>query len=175
MVSAVMLRVTQESDLPELTGGDSEFDDWGPHEPRRTIARSDTADPGGLTIADAASGEVLGSVCWPWVCWGPNPESSNPTIGIWLKRTARGHGVGPIAQRLLVDRLFTETETNRVEAHTDAANLAEQRALERAGFTREGMIRGARWRRGSWHDHYLSSVLRHEWRIQTNPSATTAR
>ena len=45
MVSAVVLRVTQDSDLPELTGGDSEFDDWGPREPRRTIARSDTAGP----------------------------------------------------------------------------------------------------------------------------------
>lgn len=172
MVSAVVLRVTQDSDLPELTGGDSEFDDWGPREPRRTIARSDTADPGGLTIADAASGKVLGSVSWHW---GPNPESSNPMIGIWLKRTARGHGVGAIAQRLLVDKLFTETETNRVEAHTDVANLAEQRALERAGFTREGMIRGAQWRRGSWRDGYLYSILRPEWRQQTNPSAMTAR
>jgi len=114
-------------------------------------------------------------VSWHWVHWGPNPESSNPMIGIWLKRTARGHGVGAIAQRLLVDKLFTETETNRVEAHTDVANLAEQRALERAGFTREGMIRGAQWRRGSWHDDYLYSILRPEWRQQTNPSATTAR
>lgn len=76
-------------------------------------------------------------------------------IGIWLKRTARGHGVGAIAQRILVDKLFTETETSRAEAHTDVANLAERRALERAGFTREGMIRGAQWRRGSWHDVYL--------------------
>ncbi len=75
-------------------------------------------------------------VGWRSVHWGPNPESSNPMIGIWLKRTARGHRVGAIAQRLVADKLFTETETNRVEAHTDVANLAEQRALERAGFTR---------------------------------------
>jgi len=58
-VSAVVLRVTQGSNLPEQTGGDSEFDDLGPREARRTI---DTADPGGLTIADAASGEVLDRV-----------------------------------------------------------------------------------------------------------------
>lgn len=42
MVPAVVLRVTQDSNLPELTVGDSEFDDWGSREPRRTFARSDT-------------------------------------------------------------------------------------------------------------------------------------
>jgi len=164
MASDVLLRAMQESDLPELTGGDSEFDDWGPREPRRTVARSDPSGAGMLTITDTVSGEVLGDVSWHWVHWGPNPESHNPMIGIWLKRTARGRGVGANAQRLLVDRLFKETETNRVEAHTDVANLAEQRALEHAGFTREGVVRGAQWRRGSWHDGFLYSILRAEWR-----------
>jgi len=29
---------------------------------------------------------------------------------------------------------FSHTATNRVEAHTDVENIAEQRALEAAGF-----------------------------------------
>ncbi|HVB64993.1 MAG TPA: GNAT family protein [Nitrolancea sp.] len=174
MASDVLLRAMQESDLPELTGGDSEFDDWGSREPRRTVARSDPSGAGMLTITDAASGEVLGDVSWHWVHWGPTRESHNPMIGIWLKRTARGRGVGANAQRLLVDKLFTETETNRIEAHTDVANLAEQRALERVGFAREGVVRGAQWRRGSWHDLYLYSILRADWQQQVIRSITTA-
>jgi RimJ/RimL family protein N-acetyltransferase len=39
-------------------------------------------------------------------------------------------------------------------------NIAEQRALERAGFQREGLTRGVQWRDGAYHDGYLYAVLR---------------
>jgi RimJ/RimL family protein N-acetyltransferase len=42
----------------------------------------------------------------------------------------------------------------------DPANLAEQRALEKAGFTREGLLRGIGWRDGAWRDGIWFSVLR---------------
>jgi RimJ/RimL family protein N-acetyltransferase len=51
---------------------------------------------------------------------------------------------------------------NRVEAETEITNIAEQRALEKAGFTREGVRRGAIFRQGQWHDDVLYSLLRHE-------------
>jgi len=41
-----------------------------------------------------------------------------------------------------------------------AANIAEQRALEKAGFTREGVMRGIGWRGGSWRDGVMYSLLR---------------
>ena len=50
----------------------------------------------------------------------------------------------------------------RVEASTDITNLAEQRALEKAGFTREGVLRKAQWRAGDWHDLVVYSLLRGE-------------
>lgn len=153
------------SDLPKLTGGDSEFDDWGaPAGPRASVARADLRQAGGLTIALSDTDEAVGSVTWHWVRWGPNPESMNPMIGIWLTKSARGCGIGTLAQRQILDLMFRNTPTNRVEAHTDITNVAEQRALERAGFTQEGTVRGAQWRRGAYHDCYLYSVLRSEWR-----------
>ena len=81
-------------------------------------------------------------------------------IGIWLTPAARGRGIGATAQRMLADLFFAHTTVNRVEAHTDVENIAEQRALERAGFSREGLIRGAQWRAGTFHDGYLYAVLR---------------
>ena len=39
-------------------------------------------------------------------------------------------------------------------------NLAEQRALERAGFTREGVLRQAQFRDGGFRDMVLYSRLR---------------
>jgi len=81
-------------------------------------------------------------------------------IGIWLRPLARGRGIGQAAQRELAELFFRHTAVNRVEAHTDVSNIAEQRALERAGFTREGLVRGAQWRAGAYRDGYLYAILR---------------
>jgi RimJ/RimL family protein N-acetyltransferase len=81
-------------------------------------------------------------------------------MGLVLVSEARGHGYGTEAQRLLVDYLFAHTQLNRVEATTEAGNRAEQRSLEKAGFTREGVLRGYGFRDGEWRDHVVYSVVR---------------
>ncbi len=84
-------------------------------------------------------------------------------IGIYVDEPFRGRGIGTTAQTELVDLFFRHTRVNRVEAHTDVANIAEQKALERAGFTREGCTRGAQWRDGEYRDGYLYAVVRADW------------
>jgi RimJ/RimL family protein N-acetyltransferase len=64
-----------------------------------------------------------------------------------------------------VDYLFAHTTVHRIEAATETGNIAEQKALERAGFSREGVLREIRWRSGDWRDEVLYSILR------TDPSA----
>ena len=43
---------------------------------------------------------------------------------------------------------------------TNLENLAEQQALERAGFRREGVMRGLAFDGGRWHDGVLYARLR---------------
>ncbi|MFG3547631.1 GNAT family N-acetyltransferase [Streptomyces sp. NPDC047725] len=74
----------------------------------------------------------------------------------------RGKGYGKRAQRLLVEYLFAHTRVNRVEASTEVANVAEQKALEGAGSVREGVVRGACFRGGAWRDMVMYSILRAE-------------
>jgi aminoglycoside 6'-N-acetyltransferase len=50
-----------------------------------------------------------------------------------------------------------------VQSDTAGDNAAEQRSLEKAGMTREGVVREAEWRNGRYHDHILYSILRSEW------------
>jgi hypothetical protein len=45
---------------------------------------------------------------------------------------------------------------------TDVENIAEQRSLEKAGFTREGILRHAQWRAGAHHDLVSYSMLRED-------------
>ena len=167
-----LLRPLTEADLPLLTGDDSGFDYYGPQPPRPSVPKPDLNEQGGLAILDD-TGQIAGMVSWVWERWGPNVQSRNPMIGIWLAIPARGRGLGTAAQRQLVDLFFRHTAVNRVEAHTDVENIPEQRALERAGLVREGIIRGAQWRDGAYRDGYLYSILRSDWSAQ--PSGEEAR
>ncbi len=50
----------------------------------------------------------------------------------------------------------------RIEAGTQPDNLAEQRALEKAGFQREGVLRAVEFRAGRWRDGVLYSRIRED-------------
>lgn len=107
-----------------------------------------------------ADGLPIGDVSWRDVHYGPNPGSKAYQIGISLVPDQRGKGHGTRVQRLLADHLFATTDVFRIEASTDVDNVAEQRALTGAGFTREGVLRGAQFRAGDHHDLVLFSRLR---------------
>jgi RimJ/RimL family protein N-acetyltransferase len=102
--------------------------------------------------------ERLGFVSWHKVPSTPGYHYWN--IGIGLLPQARGRGYGSEAQRQLARYLFAHTPVHRIEAATELGNVAEQRALEKAGFTREGVLRGVGWRDGAHRDGVWYSMLR---------------
>jgi len=103
-------------------------------------------------------GERLGFVNWRRK--PSTPAAFHWEIGIALLPAARGHGYGTEAHRLLTQYLFAHTTVHRIEAATEVGNVAERRALEKAGFTREGVLRGIGWRDGAWRDGVMYSLLR---------------
>jgi RimJ/RimL family protein N-acetyltransferase len=118
-------------------------------------------DHGRLAVALGGAdeaGEFIGEVSWHKAQTGPS--SFSWSIGIGLLARARGQGYGTQAQRLLAEYLFAHTQLNRVAAETDVGNLAEQRSLEKAGFTREGILRGSCFRAGKWRDMASYSIVR---------------
>lgn len=118
-------------------------------------------DHGRLAVALGDAGEVsefIGEVSWHKAQTGPSSFSWN--IGIGLLAKARGQGYGTRAQRLLAEYLFAHTQVNRIVAETEVDNLAERRSLEKAGFTREGILRGSCFRAGRWRDMASYSILR---------------
>ncbi len=144
---------------------DGGFNDFG-LEPRpvdrAALGRGPLRDDDGgvLLIERLADAKVIGTIDWHRVRYGPNPESAAWMFGIDLVPEARGQGHGTEAQRLVADLLFDTTMLNRVEASTDVDNLAEQRSLEKAGFTREGVTRRAQFRGGAYHDLVMYARLR---------------
>jgi RimJ/RimL family protein N-acetyltransferase len=96
-----------------------------------------------------AAGETAGFVTW----WAKDLYGARYfEIGIALLPEFRGRGIGTRAQSLLCDYLFAHFPVVRLEAGTQTDNLAEQRALEKVGFRREGVVRAIEFRDGAWRD-----------------------
>ena len=168
MAAQVTLRPYRSGEEGEAHLPDSEFDDFGPR-PGRSVPVPCGVDADGH-LAVVVDDVVVGDLGWHWVHWGPNRASWCPMLGISLAPEHRGMGYGTEAQRQAVDLLFRATTVNRIEAHTDVGNVAEQRALTKAGFTSEGVIRGGQWRDGAYRDGFLFSILRDEWAAGSGPA-----
>lgn len=141
------------------------FNDLGPRSPTSRDplheGRPLRNDQNGvLVIESIADRRPVGTISYRRVYYGPPPDSDAWQLGIDLPAETRGRGFGSEAQRLLADWLFTTTDTNRVEAATDIENVPEQRALAKAGYVREGVLRGAQFRAGAFHDLVYYSRLR---------------
>jgi RimJ/RimL family protein N-acetyltransferase len=163
----IKLRPAREADVvflqemfddPERLG-ESEWIGWrDQHDWRRRWDENGFVGQDSALLMVLLGDERLGSVTYERrPAW---PTGYYWEIGVALVPEARGQGYGTQAQRLLVRYLFAHTPVNRIEACTYADNVAEQRALEKAGFTREGVRRGADWRDGAWHDQVLYGILR---------------
>lgn len=96
-------------------------------------------------------------------------------ISCVLTPNERGKGYGVEATLLLVDYLFLSRGIVRIQAHTDAGNIASQRVLQKAGFEKEGIIRRSVFSRGEWRDRALYSILREEWKAPKILTGTAPR
>ena len=119
-------------------------------------------NPNLLLVERTADGAPLGTASWRPANYGPDEKSRAWQLGIALIPKARGQGFGPVVLRLLALHLFTTTSANRIEAMTDTAKVASRRALEKAGFTAEGIARGSQFRAGQPRDLVVYSLLRDE-------------
>ncbi len=116
-------------------------------------------DGDSLLVVSLPDGTSAGIVVWKRA-GGTASLGGCFEIGILLLPDHRGRGLGAAAQALLADHLFSTTLANRLEALTEVDNVAEQHALERAGFVQEGTLRSRAFVRGGWRDALIYSRLR---------------
>jgi RimJ/RimL family protein N-acetyltransferase len=108
-----------------------------------------------FVIAHAAGGDGLGTIGLHLFA----EDAGLAAVGYWLRREARGHGAATIAVRLVSGWAFDELGIKRLNLITVPENLASQRVAERAGFTREGILRAWMPTRGGRRDSVMYSLL----------------
>lgn len=155
--------VLDRQNTPKGAGEENWHGYRSPGQYRRRIESGEliSEDRGMLAVVDDDD-RVVGDVSWVRLLNGPPPHGYCWNIGVWIAPEHRGKGHGAAAQRQLADYLFANSYYERVEAGTEASNVGEQKALEKAGFTREGVLRRACWRDGDWRDMVVFSKLRGE-------------
>lgn len=114
-----------------------------------------------FAVIEEATGTVLGSTSYHDIL----PLVKRMEIGYtwYAKRVQRSH-VNTSCKLLLLTHAFDALGCNVVGWRTDNFNYASQRAIERLGAKKDGIIRGQALRRdGTIRDTVMYSLRRDEW------------
>jgi len=159
----VNLRVLERDDLPLFAEWNNDPEFGGEFEPLEQNSLSDIEKwydgerDGEWFILETKDGKPVGQIMY-------SPEGPHYKIGYIIHQSERGKGYCTEAVKILVDYLFMAKNTVRIQAQTNPRNIPSKRVLEKAGFTKEGVIRKATFIRGAWRDGVLYSILREEWK-----------
>jgi len=133
-----------------------------PHETRGYIETAlATANRFAFAVTDAASGEVLGSTSYHDIV--PNLKRVEIGYTWYAARCQRTH-VNTTCKLLMLTHAFETLGCNIVGWRTDNFNHASQRAIERLGARKDGVLRGHALRRdGTIRDTVMYSLAAGEW------------
>jgi RimJ/RimL family protein N-acetyltransferase len=130
------------------------FDAW---------VRLSLGKPGSLLFAilDRATGEALGTSGYLEI----RPPHRGLEVGrTWIARGRQGTRVNPESKLLLLAHAFEALGAARVQLRTDVNNLHSQRAIEKLGAQREGVLRRFQIRaNGFVRDTVVYSIIAEEW------------
>jgi RimJ/RimL family protein N-acetyltransferase/nitroimidazol reductase NimA-like FMN-containing flavoprotein (pyridoxamine 5'-phosphate oxidase superfamily) len=165
------LDLTQVDELYAATGDDEVWRHLGHARPQdrdemaAIVAQALRAEYGGQRVPwvqrCARTGAIIGTTSYYEI------DETHRSVGIghtFLGRPWWRTGINTEAKLLLLTRAFDELGAVRVVWHTDLRNERSQRAIERLGARREGVLRMHRQRPdGSWRDTVLYAMTNDEW------------
>ena len=114
-----------------------------------------------FAVRDLASGNVLGSSSFHDIL----PAVKRVEIGYtWYAKSVQRSHVNTTCKLLMLTHAFESLGCNVVGWRTDNFNFASQRAIERLGARKDGVIRGHAMRRdGTIRDTVMYSLRAGEW------------
>jgi RimJ/RimL family protein N-acetyltransferase len=113
------------------------------------------------TLFDKATGEAVGNSGYLEI----RPPHRALEVGrTWIARSRQGTRVNPESKYLLLCHAFEDLGAVRVQLKTDLNNLRSQRAIEKLGAVREGVLRKYQTRSNGYvRDSVMYSILAEEW------------
>lgn len=116
-----------------------------------------------FTVFDQKSGQAIGSTRFMNIT---PPHHSVEIGGTWYATAYQGSAANPEAKFLLLRHAFETWSVIRVQIKTDLINLRSQRAIEKLGAVREGVLRNHMiLPDGRVRSSVIYSILAEEWPI----------
>ena len=114
-----------------------------------------------FAVVDDATGTVLGTTSYHDILTAVKRVEIGWT---WYRKSVQRSHVNTIAKLLMMGHAFDQLGCNVVGWRTDNYNFASQRAIERLGAKKDGVIRGHALRRdGTIRDTVMYSMRSGEW------------
>jgi RimJ/RimL family protein N-acetyltransferase len=118
-----------------------------------------------FVVSPLGSDEFIGTT---WL-WNYDSRLSGPEFSIFMTAAQWGTGVGTDAVNATLDLAYGFTDADRIWLVTLVRNERAQRSFEKAGFSREGVVRKYHMYRGGFEDGVLMSILRADWEALERP------
>lgn len=108
-------------------------------------------------VIESATGKAVGSIAIHIL----DAALANVEVGYWTAAEARGRGLTTRALKLVSRWALEEVGAERIQLRADVRNLASLQVAEKAGYTREGVLRasGFNSREGRRVDYAVFSLL----------------
>ncbi len=114
-----------------------------------------------FAILDRATGEALGTSAYLDIRVAHRALEIGRT---WIAPKHQGGRVNPESKLLLLEHAFDALGALRVQLKTDARNLHSQRAIEKLGARREGVLRNYQIRAdGTPRDTVMYAITAEDW------------
>ena len=115
-------------------------------------------------IFENANGRLAGGITLGNIRYG---VAQTGQVGYWIGVNHAGRGLMAEALQLALRFAFDTLRLHRVEAACIPDNARSIRVLEKAGFTREGLLRSYLRINGQWRDHLIFSLIADEHQAST--------
>jgi RimJ/RimL family protein N-acetyltransferase len=122
-------------------------------------AATSAAEPSNLAIE--VDGEAVGAIGY---VPGIDVERYSAEIGYWLGEGYWGRGIVTEALLLVTEHVFATANLLRLFALPFADNAASTRVLEKAGYSREAILRSSSVKYGQPRDQALYARINDRWR-----------
>jgi [ribosomal protein S5]-alanine N-acetyltransferase len=83
-----------------------------------------------------------------------------PWLGYWISETLWGRGIIPLAIKLMTGFAFNDLDMVRIQAGVLSNNLRSMRALEKAGFQKEGILKSNIIKNDEILDEHIYAIIR---------------
>lgn len=120
--------------------------------------------PTELTYKIETNNKFIGYVKFTRIRW----FNRKAEISVMISKENQGKGYGYKAMEALIKFAFNKMNLHRLEAEVIEFNDISIKLMEKLGFTKEGVLREAKYSDGKYRDIYRYGLLKKEWEARKN-------